>query len=101
MLSYWIWLFVYVFAPMAAALVWKGEKILKYKKTIILCGIGSLIFAVPWDNFAIKTGVWGFPAEEILGIWFLGLPIEEWFFIFFVGVEASMLLIALLGEKIA
>jgi lycopene cyclase domain-containing protein len=102
MLSYWVWLAILVFVPMLGMLAWKGKELLKCKKTIILCGIGSLIFAVPWDHFAIKNGLWSFPTNEITGIWFLGLPLEEWCFIFFIGMElgmAALICMAFAGEK--
>jgi len=98
MLSYWIWLTIYVFTPMAVVLIWKKDLIMRYKRTVLLCGIGSLVFAVPWDHFAIKAGLWWFPESEILGIWFLGLPLEEWIFISFIGMEISMMALVW-GEK--
>ena len=99
MLSYWIWLAVYVFVPMVILFAWKKDIIMKYKKTVILGGIGSLVFAVPWDHFAIKEGLWWFPENEILGIWFLGLPLEEWLFISFIGMEITMMALIYMGEK--
>lgn len=99
MLSYWIWLAVYVFIPIIAILIWKKDLILKFKKTVLLGGIGSLVVAVPWDYFAIRDGLWWFPGSEILGVWFLGLPLEEWCFIFFIGVEITMMALVYIGEK--
>ena len=99
MLSYWIWLVIFVFIPMAIMVTWKKNLLLKFKKTIVLCGIGSLVFAVPWDHFAIRDGLWWFPENEILGIWFLGLPVEEWCFIFFIGMEVAMMALIYMGEK--
>ena len=38
-----------------------------------------LLFTTPWDNFAAKRGIWGFPPERYL--WRLGyLPVEEYAF---------------------
>lgn len=99
MLSYWIWLAIFVFLPMAALFLWKKKLMLRHKKTIALCGISAIIFAVPWDYFAIKDGLWAFPSQEIAGLWFLGLPVEEWLFIFFVGAVLSMFVVAFRGEQ--
>ena len=99
MLSYWIWLCAYVFVPIIALFIWKKDAILRHKKTALLGGIGSLAVAVPWDHFAIKDGLWWFPKDEIIGIWFLGLPIEEWCFIFFIGVEITMIALIFTGGK--
>ncbi len=99
MLSYWLWLSIFVFAPMLLMLVFRGKPLSKYKKTILLCGIGSLVVSAPWDFFSIKDSLWWFPREEILGIWISGLPIEEWIFISFIGMELSMLAILFAGGK--
>lgn len=99
MLSYWIWLAVYVFIPSIIVLIWKKDLIKKYKRTVVLCGIGSLIFAVPWDYFAVGNGIWWFPPAEIIGVNVLGLPIEEWLFTFFIGMEIAMFAIVYAREK--
>ena len=98
MLNYWIWLFIYVFLPMALLIAYKGKLLSRYKRTIILCGIGSLAVAVPWDYFAIQRGQWWFPPEGIVGIWFFGLPLEEWIFISFIGMELCMLALVFVRE---
>jgi len=90
MLSYWIWLSIYVFLPMLVMVAWKHELLSKYRKTILLCGFGSLLVASVWDHYAIEAGLWSFPQQEILGIWFGGLPLEEWIFISFIGMELCM-----------
>ena len=98
MLSYWLWLGIYVFLPMLLLLAFKRKLLLKYKKTILLCGIGSLAVAFLWDHFAIKNSLWWFPPQEILGLWFAGLPFEEWVFISFVGMEIAMLALVFAGR---
>lgn len=99
MLSYWLWLGLYVFLPMLLLLAFRGKLLLKYRKTILLCGLGSLAVAFLWDHFAIRDGLWHFPSQEILGIWLAGLPLEEWIFISFVGMEISMLALVFAGGK--
>ena len=98
MLNYWIWLAIYVFLPMLLMLAYKGKLLSRYKKTIILCGIGSLTVAAPWDYLAIQRGQWWFPPEGILGIWVFGLPLEEWIFISFIGMEICMLALVFVRE---
>jgi lycopene cyclase domain-containing protein len=99
MLSYWVWLAIFVFIPIIMMLALRKDLLIRYKKAILLGGVGSLAVAVPWDHFAIHDGLWWFPKEAILGIWFLGLPIEEWFFISCIGMEITMMAIIFLGEK--
>ena len=96
-LTYWIWLSIYVFLPMLLLLIFKRPMLRSYWRTIILCGIGSLIVAFFWDYFAIRAGLWWFPPENIIGIWFFGLPIEEWIFISFIGMEIAMMALVFAG----
>ncbi len=41
--------------------------------------IMSLVF-ISWDVIFTRNGVWWFAHEYVLGIYLLGLPIEEWLF---------------------
>ena len=98
MLNYWIWLAIYVFLPMLLVIIYQRKIVSKYAKTIIACGIGSLMVAGPWDYFAIRNRLWSFPPQEILGIWLMGLPLEEWIFISFIGMEICMMSLVFVGE---
>jgi len=98
-LSYWAWLCVYVFAPILAMLVWRRDTIIRRWKTVLFCAIGSLGIAVPWDHFAIMGGLWRFPPGEVIGIWLLGLPLEEWLFISFIGMEVAMMALIFMEER--
>ncbi len=97
MLSYWIWLAAFIFAPLIALAIWKREKLARYWKTPLLCGLGAIAFAYSWDAFAIRNGLWGFPQQEILGVWLLSLPLEEWVFIFSVSALVSIAVLAFSG----
>lgn len=90
MLSYWAWLAVFVFIPSALMLAFRGKAVWKHRKQVLLCGAGGLAFAAPWDYFAIRDGLWGFPQDALLGIWHRGLPLEEWLFILLVTMEIAM-----------
>jgi lycopene cyclase domain-containing protein len=37
-------------------------------------------FFIVWDIYFTRWGVWGFNAKHLLGIEWLGLPVEEWLF---------------------
>jgi lycopene cyclase domain-containing protein len=45
-------------------------------------------FFWPWDVVATARGHWHFNEEYVLGIGFLGLPLEEWLFFPVVGFVA-------------
>ncbi|OGH42612.1 MAG: hypothetical protein A3H79_03435 [Candidatus Levybacteria bacterium RIFCSPLOWO2_02_FULL_36_8b] len=82
---------------MPTLLMWiYNFKILRlYKKTLFACVFWALVFSVPWDYWAIKTKIWNFPNNTNLGIWFGGLPLEEYLFIIFVTFEISTLTLVL------
>jgi lycopene cyclase domain-containing protein len=42
-----------------------------------------LVF-IPWDILFTRTGVWGFNHQYVMGIFILGLPLEEWLFFVFI-----------------
>ncbi len=42
--------------------------------------LGMMGLFIPWDALFTAAGVWGFNPEHVLGIYPLGLPIEEWLF---------------------
>jgi len=44
----------------------------------------SVVFWV-WDAIATARGHWSFNPQYVLGIWFLGMPLEEWLFFPVVG----------------
>lgn len=60
----------------------------RYRKTFTprsLLPLGLLLLVVytattPWDNMAVKWGLWGFDAERIWGVKLGYLPIEEYLF---------------------
>lgn len=64
-----------------------------------------LFVSVPfwiWDVIVTKRGHWSFNSQYVLGISFLGLPIEEWLFfivIVFVSVFTWEALKVVLKEK--
>lgn len=82
--AYPVWLVIFVIIPILLLWIWKFAFLRKYKLVFLLAIIGSIIFSLPWDYIAITERIWYFEKPYILGIWFLGLPIEEWLFIIFV-----------------
>src|SRR5687767_6113258 len=52
--------------------------------------INALIF-IPWDVFFTQQKIWGFNPEHLLGIYFLGLPLEE--ILFFITVPYACIFI--------
>lgn len=91
MFSYIMWLSIFVWVPTLLLWITNFRILRQYKRTFLFCIFWALIFSVPWDWWAIKTKVWIFPQDTNLGIWFGGLPLEEYLFIIFVTFGVSTL----------
>jgi putative membrane protein len=56
------------------------------------------VFTTPWDNHAVKLGIWDFPEDKILfRIW--RLPIEEYGFFLLQTISVGLLTVALLRPR--
>lgn len=95
MFIYLKWLLIFVWLPTLFLWLKNFDLLRRYTSTLSLCIIFALIFSVPWDLWAIKTKIWVFPQDTNLGIWFGGLPLEEYLFIIFVTLEIGSLTLVL------
>lgn len=95
MFTYIKWLLIFVWLPTLILWSTNFNLLKRYKKTLWFCVFCALAFSVPWDFWAIKTKIWVFPQDTNLGIWFGGLPLEEYLFIIFVTLEISTLTLVL------
>lgn len=79
-----------VFFPFALSFDKKVAFYKKWKALFPAIFIVGLFFAT-WDYFFTKWGVWQFNEDYILGIYLLGLPLEEW--LFFITVPYAVVFI--------
>ncbi len=84
--SYFIWLAVFVAAPLLAIWGIWWRVFVPHLKVIGLAPIGALVFSIPWDIISVREHIWYFERPYIAGIWVGGLPIEEYLFIVLVTV---------------
>ena len=89
MYSYPLWLLLFLTLPLALIWIFKSQTLMKYKWVLVLTTIGCLIISVPWDILSVNDHIWYFSEPHIVGIWLLGLPIEEYVYISFVGLLAA------------
>jgi lycopene cyclase domain-containing protein len=87
--------------------------LVRYRRTLrthSLAPLGMLLVVVyvatsPWDNLAVKWGLWGFDPERIWGIKLGYLPLEEYLFFglqtVLVGLWARERLRRVLAEEVA
>ncbi|MBI2547487.1 MAG: lycopene cyclase domain-containing protein [Candidatus Aenigmarchaeota archaeon] len=90
-----IWLSLFVWLTTLVLWTFNFNVLKHYKKTLLLCIFFALVFSIPWDYLALKTGMWNFPKENNIGILLAGLPLEEFLFIIFVTLEVSTITLVL------
>jgi lycopene cyclase domain-containing protein len=79
-----------VLAACTVTLPWTAEELTAFGLVLL----AVMIFTTPWDNFAAKWGIWGFPREKYslrLGY----LPLEEYAFFLVQSVNVMLAIRAL------
>lgn len=84
-MNYLIWLGLFMVLPLTIMI----SCIMFFRKEIITSNLDviwrstTLIYIIGylWDFLAVNNGWWFYEKQQIIGIWFLGLPIEEHLFI--------------------
>lgn len=77
---YLILLLVFVMIPTSVIWLFNFNLLWRYKATLIHAMFFALVFFVPWDIYAVKSGIWYFPKEGNAGIQIGILPLEEYLF---------------------
>ncbi|CAN5708295.1 hypothetical protein BH10CHL1_BH10CHL1_32730 [soil metagenome] len=78
--TYIIWLIVFIGLPLVALLRWRLF-LWKQRRALALATFGSLVGGWAWDVIAVRFGAWYYDPNHIFGLWYFGLPIEEWLWI--------------------
>ena len=92
--DYLIWVMSLALIPTTIVWLFYWRILVKYIRVFMLCIVGSMIFAIPWDYWATHSWLWHFSPEKTLGVSFLGLPLEEYvFFASFTVLYASIALV--------
>ncbi len=94
-MRYLFWLAVFSWLP--TVLIWLKyyQKLRRYPQTFLYSVLAALLISVPWDIIAVNQGIWRFPLQNVTGINFLSLPLEEYLFIIFETVFAVSLTLML------
>jgi len=79
--TYLILMVATIFFPFALSFEKRVAFYRKWPKLLVATAIPALLF-IAWDAWFTGRGVWSFNDSYVLGLRFLGLPIEEWLFFF-------------------
>ncbi len=82
-MTYLVFLLVFI-VPLVGVGAWHSLRSRDPQQAKFLTGIAilcflALLYTTPWDNFLVKTGVWKYFDERVLGRWGY-VPIEEYAF---------------------
>src|SRR3989304_9765903 len=89
--SYFTWLIVFVFLPTLVLLLRFWRIYQHYPRTLLALVVFCFLIGFPWDLLAVKMGVWSFGREQVAGLWFGDLPLEEILFLVFVPFLAGLI----------
>lgn len=85
-MNYLIWFSIFMIAPLilliGGVLLYRSEIITDNLDIIGRSMIVLFIIGYIWDAYAVHAGWWFYKPHQIVNIWILGLPIEEYVFIF-------------------
>lgn len=81
--TYLLWLLLFIGLPLVVLLRWHRQ-LWQQRRALALATLGSLAGGWLWDALAVRFDLWYYDPANIAGIWWLGLPLEEWLWI--VGV---------------
>ena len=94
-MAYIYWLIIFVWLPIIVLWAVNWKYLSQYKKTFLYCVIWALIFSIPWDIWAVRADIWRFPQDTNIGVLICGLPLEEYFFMIFVTMLVSTVVLLL------
>ena len=62
----------------------------RFRKTLLAVGVVGTVIGGVWDSIATHLlKLWSFNPDTIVGLWLLGLPLEEWLFFIFVSMAVA------------
>ncbi len=79
-ITYLIWLLLFIVVPLGILLIWR-KALWRQRRALAWVTLGSLLGGWIWDALAVRFALWHYDSAHILGVWILGLPLEEWLWI--------------------
>ncbi|MEJ2503435.1 MAG: lycopene cyclase domain-containing protein [Gemmatimonadota bacterium] len=99
-MTYLEFLLVFLLPPLLVAGVWAWPHLRRPRPVLAVTALPliALAYTTPWDNYLVKTGVWWYGPDRVLGT--LGyVPVEEYAFFLLQPLLAGLVLVALLGRS--
>ena len=81
---YFLYLLVFFVVPVCVLAWLLRAQVKTYRRTLLWTLLFIYTFGALWDWLSVQTGLWNYDTADSLGVWILGLPIEEFvgFYVF-------------------
>lgn len=93
---YLIWLALFLGLPILYLCARWPSVLWSRRRALAWTMLGALVGGWLWDGLAIHYHIWYYDPTKIVGIWWLGMPLEEWLWIagvtFLFGCTAIVLI---------
>ena len=97
--TYLIWLALFIALPIGfRGLRWPRE-VWGKRRALGWTLVGGMVGGWLWDGISIQASVWYYDPANIAGIWFGGMPLEEWLWIVGVTLMFGSLTIILMERR--
>lgn len=79
--TYLIWLGLFMGLPILAIAIIGRRQLWQARRALAWVTVGALLGGWAWDALSVQWRVWFYSPANITGLWFVGLPLEEWIWI--------------------
>jgi lycopene cyclase domain-containing protein len=97
-MNYPLFLLVFLVIPIALLALLLREKIRAqwWLVTLALTILLALLYASPWDNYLVATGVWSYDPARVWNIILGHVPLEEYLFFVLQPILGALITLGLL-----
>jgi len=96
--TYLIWLALFLGLPILLLCARWPRAIWAQRRALGWTTLGALVGGWLWDGLAIHAHIWYYEPAKIAGLWWLGMPLEEWLWIAGVTLLFGCLTIVLVEQ---
>ncbi len=96
---YLVYLLVFFGIPIIILALFRGKYFRRYRRTFLWCLAAVFFIGGLWDWLSVRTGLWRYDSAPTLGVWFAGLPVEEFVGFYLAAPALIFLLVMTLVES--
>ncbi|MDO8576795.1 MAG: lycopene cyclase domain-containing protein [Candidatus Daviesbacteria bacterium] len=88
-MAYIIWLLIFAILPLVFIWLKYFNLLWRYKQTLASVVLIAFLIFIPWDIYAVRSGIWLFPYSGNTGIIIMDLPLEEYLYTVLIPLLAA------------